>query len=277
MLKDKEINLDLPIDAYDAEGNLKEKPSSDISEDKSTEVSQTEDKKEVVDDKKEEEQRVPYSRFDKVRREKEEAVQRAEEAIEYARSLTAQREVVREASPYSSYEEQEYAREIKTLYGDNPAAERIIEINLKHQRAIGERAERRALQAIEARQYNESRALAQNENVIDSRLEQLSERVGRELTEKEQDSLLEIVDEYTPTGPDGKYAGEILPFDKAWEIYEMKQERQASSSKKARSQAVRASGSPSQGEPSGSTAEQNKEFNPRNWKSLYDRIGKFNS
>lgn len=271
LLNGKNIDLDLPVDAYDTEGNLKEKPEG-VSAEPSAEASQA---KETVIEKKEEEeeQRVPYSRFDKVRKEREEAIREAEEARTLLRELTdARKEVSRETPSSSSYEE-DYAREVKKLYGDNSVAQEIINLNLKHQKEMDERAERRALEAIDRRQSSETRALAQNEEVVKSRLEELTEKIGRELTENEEDAVLDIVDEYTPTGEDGKYLGEILSFDKAWEVYELRQQKQASTSKRSRSAALIAGSSRSQGEPSdSSTAEQNKNFNPRNWSSLYDRL-----
>lgn len=270
LLNGKEINLDLPVDAYDTEGNLKEK-SEGVSVESSAEASQA---KETVVEKKEEgeEQRVPYSRFDKVRREREEAIREAEEARTQLKELTESRKEVSRETSSSSYEE-EYAREVKKLYGDTPVAQEIIELNLKHQKAIEDRAERRALEAVDRRQSSETKALAQNENVIESRLEELTDKIGRELTENEEDAILEIVDEYTPTGEDGKYLGEILSFDKAWEVYELRQQKQASTSKRSRSAALNAGNSRSQGEPSDSSIiEQNKNFNARNWSSLYDRL-----
>lgn len=275
MLEGKKINLDLPVDAYDAEGNLKVKPES-VSEEVSTEGSQPEEKKEeVVDEKKEEkeiieEQRVPYSRFSKIRERAEEAERKAEEAMQRLQEIQSKSD---SKETRDSYEE-EYSREIKTLYGDTPIAKQIIDINLKHQRAMEERAERRALEAVENARDSETKAISQNEGIIDSKLEDLSDTLGRELTPKEEEAILEIVDEYTPVGEDGKYAGEILPFDKAWEVYELRQEKKAQTSKKSRSAAVNASSSRTQGEPSGNTAEENKNWNPLNWKSLYDRIGK---
>lgn len=273
MLEGKNINLDLPVGAYDAEGNLKEKPES-VSEENSPEVSQT--KEEVVVEKKtvekeEDEQRVPYSRFNKVRERAEQAEQDAENARRLLREAQAQQYVSRETSSHSSYEE-DYAREIKKLYGDTPVSNEIISINLKHQRGIEERAERRVIEAIERKQQNEVRALAQNENVIDTRLEQLADKLGRELTEKEESALLEIVDEYTPTGDDGRYIGEILPFDKAWEVHELRQSKLAS--KRTKNPALFASNTRSEGEASGEVEKSNSNFNPLNWKSLYDRIGR---
>lgn len=283
MLKNKEINLDLPVDAYDAEGNPRKKGSESILEEDSTKVSQTKENEENLDEKDEvkvqekkeeeptEEQRVPYSRFDKIRREKEEAIARAEE-LEKAlseRQNYQPRYAEVELDPY----EEAYARDIKRLYGDNEVSNEIINLNLRHQRMIEERAERKALEAIERKNYEETQAITQNENIIEQRLERLSDKLGRTLSEKEEEALLEIVDEYTPTGDDGRYAGEILSFEKAWEIHELRESQRAQSSKRSRSAATMAASSRSQGEPNGAETERDKNFDPRNWNSLYKRIG----
>ncbi len=59
-----------------------------------------------------------------------------------------------------------------------------------------------------------------NIDKINDNFEELSENIGRELTEYEQSAVLDIVDKYTPKDDKGNYAVSLLPFDYAWEIYE---------------------------------------------------------
>ena len=267
---EKKVNLDLPVNAYDADGNLQDGYVEHISDDSSTDDSQS--KETVVENKpidEVEEQRVPYSRFETVRRQKDEAERDAEEARSILRQALSRQP---DTTPSQSSYDEDYARELKKLYGDSPVAQEIIEINLKHQHEIEERAERRAIEAIERREHSETIALRDNEATIDQRLESLSDYLGRKLSDGEESAILDIVDEYTPTGEDGKYAGEILPFDKAWEIYELKNASQGQSSRRARNAATVASSARSEGESTSVTEERNKNFNPLNWKSLYDRI-----
>lgn len=268
MLEGKEIDLNLPVDAYDADGNPRVKPV--ISEEISTEVSQTEEKKEA-EKPEEEEQRVPYSRFSKVRERAEQAEYDAEQARAKLHEVMTRKDSERDSMPSDEYEEQ-YKKEIVRLYGDTDVAKEIIDINLKHQRSMEQRAEQRALEAIERRETEGARALVQNEGIIDSRLDDLSDRLGRGLSDREEAALLDIVDEYTPTGDDGKYAGDILSFEKAWEIYELRNNQGVQATKRARSAATQASGNRSSGESTASAEERNKDWNPLNWKSLYDRI-----
>lgn len=266
------IDFNKPVDAYDAEGNLREAGS--ISEENSTEVSQTEENKEGKDTHEKEEQKVPYSRFSKVRQEREEALQEAEDAKRLLRELSesrSQRDSYRE-SPTSSYEE-EYARQVKKLYGDTPQADEIIRMQLARERSLEERAERRALEAVDRRAQFEQHVFTVNESTLDSRLQNFYDSLGRELTEKEINDLLTVVDEYTPTGENGKYTGELVSFDKAWEILELRQGSKSQSSRNRRSAAVAASGSRSEGNPF-SSPENDKNFNPTNWKSYHDRLNK---
>lgn len=266
MLTDKKINLDLPVDAYDAEGNLKEKPEN-ISEEVSTEVSQT---KEKVENTKEEggedEQRVPYSRFKKVREEREQAIQEAEDARQLIRDLSREREAARVEEP-SAIEEEIRQTNIR-LWGDTPVAKEMTDLQIRQQRA----AEQRAIDAFDRRQNQETQAISQNENEIETRLETLSDSLGRDLSLKEENQLLEIVDEFTPTGEDGKYLGEILSFEKAMEIMELRNTGAAQTTRRSRSVATQAASERSSGDPSADRTEQDKNFNPRNWNSLWSRI-----
>ncbi len=264
--------MDLPIDAYDSDGNPRTKAAESFSDEGSTEVSQTQEKEVVEEKREEDEQRVPYSRFDKMRREKEDAIREAEEARRLVSEISRERSERREEEP-SPYEE-EIRQSIKKLYGDTPVAKEITELQIRHQRMAEERAEQRALEALDRRQRQESESINHNENILENRLEDLSSALGRDLTEKEELEVLSIVDEFTPTGEDGKYMGEILPLDKAYEIFELRQSGKTQNTRRSRNVATEAASARSSGDPSSDQVEENKSFNPRNWKSLYDRIGK---
>ncbi|MDR3642873.1 MAG: hypothetical protein P4L74_04575 [Candidatus Doudnabacteria bacterium] len=69
---------------------------------------------------------------------------------------------------------------------------------------------------------DEDQRIEGNIGIIDEQFLELEEIVGRELTEEEQSAILDIVDEYTPKDKDGNYLCSLLPFDYAWEIYEVK-------------------------------------------------------
>jgi len=69
---------------------------------------------------------------------------------------------------------------------------------------------------------DENQQIEGNIAIIDVQLLELQNMLGRELTEDEQSTILDIVDEYTPKDSDGSYLCSLLPFEYAWEIYEIK-------------------------------------------------------
>lgn len=224
------------------------------------------------------EQKVPYSRFSTALSRAKEAEREAEEARRHAMELE-ERLRTREYQP--SYAPQgEQGVEIYKgvlpgswirLYGDSDASREAYSLELIRQREIEERAERRAIEAYERRSTEERQALSSNERLIDDRLEDLSALLGRDLTEKEESAVLDIVDEYTPKDEYGNYAGDTIPFEKAWEIYEMRNEHVAQAAKKSRSNATAATSTRTEGEPTG--REKNYEnWNPQDWNAYRRRI-----
>lgn len=260
------IDLDTP--AFGSEG-ASEAP---------TDVSQTQrelgsDEEEVASSTEkpvvEEEQKVPYSRFSSaLNRAKEAEIEAAEARARYEELTRSRQEVTRVT--------EEPTGDLPTywvkLYGDSEPSKEAYKYELQRQEAIEERAEQRALQAMEQRQETESRALSQNESTIDSRIEDLSSELGRDLTPDEESSLLDIVDEYTPKNSDGSYlGGDTIPFDKAWEIYELKQASKGQATKKSRNAVANIVNSKTDGEPTGKT-DNNKNFNPMDWNAYKKRI-----
>jgi hypothetical protein len=211
-----------------------------------------------------EEQRVPYSRFETVRERAEQAERDAQEARERVMEL--------ESRPTRTYDQSPYEDAIKSriikLYGDNDTSKEIIEIELNRQREIEEQAEQAALRAVRAERENEVSAIRQNEGIIDSRLESLSDYLGRDLTAKEEDALLDVVDEFTPKNSDGTYAGETISFDKAWEILETRGQVKATQTSRSREVPTFLSGNRTEGEPAVNTQGEWK----RGWNNYQDRF-----
>ncbi len=216
-------------------------------------------------EKKDDPERVPYSRFEKVYRDAETLRAEAEQAkrdAEYYRGIAEARS--QQTHNISSEDVPSWWIE---LYGDSEQSRKGYELRQKELHEAEERAEQRALKAIEEYQYKEQEKLSQNEELIDSRLHILSEYIGRQLTEDEQSAVLDIVDDYTPKDEDGKYAGEMIPFDKAWEIYEMRQAQNTLKASGSRNNVASLSGAPSTGEPK----KQEDEFVPGKWGSWRNR------
>lgn len=216
----------------------------------------------------EEEQKIPYSRFKTIADQKRQAEDEALEMREkYERLVNERSRPVEAERPVDETILDSFIK----MYGDNDNTRKAAQIETDRLSYIERRARDSAEEAYENVRVNETRSLARNEQTIDNHLDDLQSYLGRHLTDDEQTGVLEIVDEYTPKDGDGNYSGDLLPFDKAMEIYEMKNQAQGQSSKRARSNATRLTGGSSEGEPSG-VEKRNKEFNPMDWNSYRNRI-----
>ena len=213
------------------------------------------------------EQKVPYSRLKTVVERARLADQRAEDAERRLADLESRREESRGRSnePY----EEAIAARIKKLYGDNDTSKEIIEIELARQKEIEEIAERKAYEALDNRESSSRSEIESNERVLEEKLEDFSLTLGRDLTQKEEDELLAIADQYSPTGEDGKYlSGEPLPLDRAWEIYEMKRDSQGQKSKRSRSEATELTGTSTDGDGDTKPAD-SESWRPGRWRDRF--------
>lgn len=208
-----------------------------------------------------EQPRVKYSRYEKMRQRALEAEaeanswrERAENSNRYGRS--------RFQEDYKNDYSEEVPSEWRDLLGDTPEARRVWELERQREQRLLETFNK----TLEEREQMEYQRISRNEAYLDDTIEELSDELGRDLTTSEESALLDIIDEYTPTGPDGKYLGEILPVEKAWEIYEMRRELSGLSTKEAKNRVASISGTQSHGEPSidADQAERDRAFNPLN-------------
>lgn len=269
-MEEKKVNLDAPAFGVGADKADTSETTTEISQIKElgqddAELVTRKDEEEVSD----EEQKVPYSRFKTIADQKREAEERAIEASERYERLLAQRETVQQdvERPVDSVILESFIK----LYGDNENTRKAAEIETQRIAYIEQRAEQKARETYEEVRTNEVKSLARNESVIDNNLQDLQDYVGRKLTEEEQVGILEVVDEYTPKDADGNYSGDLLPFDKAMEIYELKNQSKGQASKRARSTVTRLTSGSSDGEPSGAE-KVNKDYNPMDWNAYRRRI-----
>ena len=209
------------------------------------------------------EQKVPYSRFKKFH---DRALEAEREAAEWRARAES---IVSRTSEPETGEVPSYWTE---LYGDSDAAKRAWRIQERANEEIEIRAEQRAIEAVQSERHQESERISQNEDTIDENLEELSALVGRNLTDREQSDILDIVDEYTPKGRDGNYLGPTIPFDKAWEIYELKNSAVRGPRSEARDKVASLSGSQSRGDSSEDKTEQDKNWNPLDWNAWKKRL-----
>lgn len=211
-----------------------------------------------------EEQKVPYSRFKKF--------------WDKAKELEAEVEELRskpESKPAPDYTPtEEMTPEWKEMFGDSEASKRAYTLDLKRQEAYLEKAqelaEQKALEAVEQRESFESKRIENNLAKIDENMELLSDYVGRELTEKEQSEILDIVDEYSPKDDRDNYLATIS-FEKAWDILQKSNASATAQKKESRNAVAGLAGTQTQGEPD-NKAEQDKNFNPLDWGAALRRL-----
>lgn len=224
----------------------------------------------------EEESKVPYSRFKKFHERAIAAEQAAAVAEEnYQRVLRERGEQSSSSHSDDSGADQPPGWWIEN-YGDTEATRKAWKNQYKHEQELIERAEtraeERAIARLQENQQYETQRVSENIETIDDNLEDLSALVGRDLTEAEQSGVLDIVDEFTPKDRDGNYLGSILPFDKAWEVYEMRGKTQGAGRREERNRVASLSGDSGSGEPTSAQAEQDKNFVPGKWGSWRDKL-----
>ena len=153
--------------------------------------------------------RIPYSRFEKVH---ERAI-RAEERLKLLEEQKAVEPEQTDPEPDAEWIE---------LYGDSDAAKRAYAAQVRYMDKIREQAEQSILENIDKRQSVKEKELEQNIEYIDEQLGKLQESLGRELSEAEENSILDIQDEFTPKDDKGNYIAPLLDPEKAFEIHNLK-------------------------------------------------------
>lgn len=253
--------IDLEKPAF-GEGSQKlEEPTP---EETPAEDSQPKEEKEEEPKPSVEEQKVPYSRFRNVNQAKIEAERRAEETERLAEDLQARLDAIK---PAETEEPPDYWKE---LYGDSDASKKAWKTQQRMNEDIRRDARRDALEAVKAERTEEVTRVSENLNTLDEHLEEVAAVAGRDLTDQEQSSVLDIIDEFTPKDEEGNYMGAILSPDKAWEIYNLKNEVAKLPKKEARNAVASLSGSQTQGEPG--EGEKDKNFNPFDWNAWKKKV-----
>ena len=208
-----------------------------------------------------EESKVPYSRFKKFH----------DRALEAETEAAKWREIAEKKEPSVDKVESELPSFWVELYGDSDASKRAWKIQSEQNEALISKAREEAIEAVRNEKYEETERVEKNVEYIDSQFENLSALVGRDLTEKEQSAVLDIVDEYTPKDKDGNYSGDIIPIEKAWEVYELKQGISKAPKQASRDNVASLSGASTQGTPD-ARIEQDKSFNPLDWGAYKKRL-----
>lgn len=203
--------------------------------------------------------RVPYSRFESVH-------ERAIRAEERAKILEEQ--LANASQKTVESEDIELPAEWVELYGDSDAAKRAYTLQLGLNERLIETAENKVLERIQNQAKEEQEMLEKNLEYIEDSLASFQDKLGRPLTESEESSILDIQDEFTPKGEDGKYLAPLFSPEKAYEIYELRNAAAKAQKVQAKRGVVSLTGASSEGEVSTSFAN----YNPNAWGSWRDKV-----
>lgn len=188
-----------------------------------------------------EEQKVPYSRFKK----KVDELNDFSERVNFLEQELERMSTARTESTDTS--DVDMPKEWQELYGDNEASKKAWAIQQRREEELMTRAELRAIERIKQQQVEEIQQVEDNETTIDENLSDLQEKVGRKFTSKQEEEILGIVDEFSPVGDDGKYVS-LFPFEKAYEIYSLRNSQKGASTREARKNVAELAGNASDGE-----------------------------
>lgn len=223
---------------FDGHEEVEEEPEETV-EPVEEEVSEPSDKDSVAD-----KARIPYSRFETVN----EAKIRAEERIKFLEEqLNSKKE--------EKTEDVDVPNEWIELYGDNETAREAYKIQLRQLDKIREDATLKAIEEIEKRQTQRKSEQEQNLAYIEEGLKRIETSLGRKLTEVEENTILDIQDEFTPKDEEGNYLAPLLSAEKAFEVYNLRQANSQAKKTIARRKVVSITGASSESESSDPTFE----------------------
>lgn len=256
-------NLDQPFIPDDE----KKVPAGTPEEKEETKV-ETEVKEEVETSEK---PRIPYSRFENVSRARREA--EAEAEMWRKRAIELEERRFQQEPQKESGDMPDWWRKIA---GDGDASKAGWEAwqqgTRQFREQLTEEAERKALEAVSNQRKLEEEGYRENLKILNDHLETVAAVAGHDLTDREESAILDIVDEYMAKDEDGNYIGALLPPDKAWEIYELKNKGSKEAQRQSRDKVAEAIGTPSSGQPTSEQSEKDKSFFPSwgRWRNRRD-------
>ncbi len=228
---EEKINLDAPAWGEDAPKDEVQTDSkaSEVENKLEAEAKEIEQKLETQPPKEEEEPeegKVPYRRFKKY-------VDRAKESEAKLLALADEIESLKKTRQ-TPVQETELPKEWVNLYGDSEASKEYYKAESSRREELLKAAEDRAYERLLQSTKAEAERVEANEAFLDEGLENLSETLGRDLTEDEEGAVLDLVEEFSAKDEDGNLVA-VFPIDKAWEIYELKEKalKTSQTSKKA--------------------------------------------
>jgi hypothetical protein len=187
-----------------------------------------------------EEAKVPKSRFLTMH-------QRAVEAERQLREYEAQR-ASQAPEPVQKPEETELPDYWIEMFGDSEASVKAFAAEQARLATIEEKAAERAFERLNSREKEEEARTADIVSSFDRAFEELGITQDHEFTDDEQVAILDIVEEYSPKDEAGMMLRDyLLPLDKAYEIYSIRNEAKTSVKRNERGAVAALTGARSEG------------------------------
>ncbi len=249
-------------------GGSVETPDNEETDDSSNEY----DPEKKGDSSEEEppETKVPYSRFKTIHRRAKEAEHDREELRERNAELERRLDEIESARHNANTYETQPPKSSDIpdywvhLYGDSEYSRAAYaEWRALAQSSNPNELREQIMDDIRKEEYAVEREVNANMDNIDDDLYDLESYIGHDLTPQEEYDLLSIMDEYSPKDRYGKYIT-VFPLERAWEIYELKNQASSNPARTSRNAAAAISGTGSKGEPGYDSSEETvKNFNPK--------------
>lgn len=234
-----EEQLNRPVDEV-----VVEAPTESVPE---TPVEPTPEEDQVVTPEPEpEEEKVPKSRFLTMH-------QRAVEAERALRAFEADK--AQASTPVAPVtDDADLKKYYVETFGESELTEKLYQNELARLASIEEKAAERAFERLSRMEQEREEVISQRVASFDAAFEELSVVEGKDFSDDEQIALLDIVEEYSPKDNKGNLLADyLMPLDKAYEIYQLRNQPVVQAKTKERNAVASLTGARSEGAPSGSS------------------------
>lgn len=233
--------LDTPVDEVDVEPSTESVPEEAVEPD--TEAATPEIKQ--PEPEPEEEEKVPKSRFLTVH-------QRAIEAEKRLRQFEAQAKQPKEETPVLS-DDDSLRQHYVEIFGESELTDKLYKAELARLASIEDKAAERAYERLSQREQQEQAVIQERVQDFDRSFEELEATTGQSFDDDAQVAILDIVEKYSPKDDKGHIIADyLMPFDQAYEIYQIQNAPKAEAKRAERNKVASLSGARSEGAPSGS-------------------------
>lgn len=227
--------------------------------------------------------KVPYRRFKKFH----DRALEAEQEAEYWKNKALESRTAQEPNYQNYYQPPAPNQNVEPVFqgadwqrfqalfagADENAVKDAYRLEVQRTAAIEERAVQRASDAFEQRSQNQRQEVRANREFLDTWTDDVSDLVGRDLSDDEQVALLDIMDEFSPKNRDGIIEAPLDP-SQALRIFQM-QNSGHSQRREARNAVASMSSVSSGGDTSVAQKpqENNQQFNAQlGWRANFRRL-----